>query len=119
MKTTKVVIVEPEKQPYTSEIPADLDAYQQIVGGWIEVVRPFSDNVCIVCNEEGKLIGLPPNRPLSHDGRVYDVISGTFFVVGIDFGREGQEFCSLTDEQVEMYTDYFGIVNKCAGIEEV
>ena len=37
-----------------------------------------------VCNEEGKLEGLPLNRALrDEDGDIYDVVAGTFMVVGL------------------------------------
>ena len=37
---------------------------QAVVGGNIEEYMPFEDEVAIVCHEEGKLIGLPPNRAI-------------------------------------------------------
>ena len=42
---------------------------------------PAGDTVCVVCNEEGKLEGLPLNRALrDEDGDIYDVVAGTFMV---------------------------------------
>ena len=70
-----------------------------MVGGLIECVYPWQDNACIVCNDEGKLEGLPLNRTLDD----YDVIAGTFFVVGLT----EDDFCSLTNEQVERYKAMF------------
>ena len=53
-----------------------------------------------VCNDEGKLLGLPWNRALTDDhGVPYDIVCGTFFVVGI--GDEA--FTSLTERQIEKY----------------
>ena len=46
------------------EIDDTLEAMQAIVGGDIEEYMPFEDEVAIVCHEEGKLIGLPPNRAI-------------------------------------------------------
>lgn len=37
-----------------------LEFMQEVVGGYIEIV-PIGSNLYIVCNEEGKLIELPPN----------------------------------------------------------
>lgn len=48
-----------------------------------------------VCHEEGKLIGLPLNRSLED----YDIIAGTFIIVGLS----EDDFCSLTPEQTEKY----------------
>ena len=99
----KILVVEPMMIPRVKEIKNDLDEYKEIVGGWIEIVYPFDDKVCVVCNDEAKLIGLPLNRELEHNGRVYDIIAGTFFVVGID----GEDFRSLTDEEIEKYSEYY------------
>lgn len=37
---------------------------QEIVGGTIQVLYPFAEPVALVCNDEGKLLGLPLNRAL-------------------------------------------------------
>ena len=100
----KILIVEPMKRPYEKEISGDLHEMQAIVGGTIQAVYPFQDMAAIVCNDDGKLIGLPPNRFLRDgDGAPYDVICGTFFVVGV--GRE--DFVSLTDRQVKTYKELY------------
>ena len=95
----KVLIVEPGQYPREAEIAKSLKAEQAVVGGLIECVYPWQDNACIVCNDEGKLEGLPLNRTLDD----YDVIAGTFFVVGLT----KDDFCSLTNEQVERYKAMF------------
>ena len=95
----KVLIVEPGQYPREAEIAKSLKAEQAVVGGLIECVYPWQDNACIVCNDEGKLEGLPLNRTLDD----YDVIAGTFFVVGLT----EDDFCSLTNEQVERYKAMF------------
>ena len=73
-----------------------------IVGGSIQAVEPFEDpNVLLVCNEEAKLLGLPENRFLrNRNGIPYDIIHGTFFLAQ----GSGEEFCSLTDKQIQTYT---------------
>lgn len=97
----KVVYVNPNEKPYALEIRKALDTYQQLVGGFIECVYPYDDNAIMVCNDEGKLNGLPLNRGLyDSSGRLLDVIAGPFFIVGDDgYG----DFCSLTDEQIKKY----------------
>ena len=99
MEKIKVVIVEPGKEAEIREIDATLETYQAMVGGYIECIYPFDDPVGLVCNEEGKNNCLPPNRCLLHKGKPYDVIAGTFFVVGL--GEE--DFISLTDDLAEKY----------------
>ena len=60
----KVLAVEPGKVPYETEIEGGLESLQKAVGGSIEAVYPYEDPVAVICNEEGKLIGLPTNRAL-------------------------------------------------------
>ena len=71
IETMKVLVVEPEKEPYVKEISSGLSSLQKEVGGFIEAVYPLEDPVAIICNEEGKLEGLPLNRALrDEDGHV-------------------------------------------------
>lgn len=101
----KIVYVEPNKSPIALDIENDLAVYQGLVEGFIEVVYPFTDNAVLVCNEEGKCIGLPFNRYLRYNnGEPYDALMGSFFIVGDDgLG----DFCSLTDEQIDKYITMF------------
>ena len=59
-----VLVVEPMKEPYVKEIAPGLHSLQAEVGGDIAATYPFSDPVGLVCNDEGKLIGLELNRGL-------------------------------------------------------
>ena len=93
-----VLMVEPGKAPYETEISDGLEAMQAAVGGNIQAVYPYEDLVGLVCNEEGKLEGLPLNRALrTEDGEIYDIIAGNFFICGL--GEEN--FCSLSPELAE------------------
>lgn len=99
----KVLVVEPQKPCRVQEIES-LPDMQQLVGGDIEAVYPFQEPVALVCNSEGKLLGLPMNRPLlDKDYLPYDIIRGTFFVAGL--GQ--QDFVSLTDEQIQRYKSLY------------
>ena len=60
----KEVEFEPEKYPKVIEIDDSLESMQAVVGGSIEEYMPFEDEIAIICNEEGKLIGLPLNRAI-------------------------------------------------------
>jgi len=102
--TIRVLVVEPHKAPYTAEIPAGLAALQEKVEGLIQALYPFDDPVAVICNDEGKLLGLPWNRPLfDENGDIYDIITGTFLVVGLT----EDDFGSLTDELIQKYTEVF------------
>lgn len=96
----KVVICEPGQYARIADIEPTLKAEQEIVGGLIDCVYPWpNDMAALVCNDEGKLNGLPLNRALED----YDVIAGTFFICGIS----GENFCSLTEEQTARYLQKF------------
>ena len=100
----RVLVVEPEKPPAAQEIDRSLESMQRLVGGYIQAVYPFDDPVALICNEEGKLLGLPMNRTLRDErGVPYDIVCGTFFMAGI----AEDDFASLTDRQIEKYTDYY------------
>ena len=82
--TLSVLKIAPGQYPQQVEIDNDLKALQQAVGGSIGASYPFEDPVAIVYNDDGKLMGLPLNRALwDEDGLMYDVIAGTFLVVGL------------------------------------
>ena len=97
MKVLKIEVGEP---PVEKVISNELSALQAEVGGLIECV--YLENGCIaVVNEEGKINGMQPNRILGDD-----IIFGPFFICG----DTGDDFCSLTDEQIRKYTDQFAEV---------
>ena len=100
----RVLVVEPGNRPYVKEIGSGLKSLQAEVGGLIEAVYPFDDPIAIVCNEEGKLNGLPLNRALrDEDGGIYDVVAGTFIVVGLT----DDDFGSVSDEMLKKYRKVF------------
>ena len=103
----RVLIVEPGRAPYEKEIPSSLDVMQNIVGGLIQALYPFDDPVALICNDEGKLLGMPMNRALreSRTGKPYDIIYGTFLLCGAPPNEE--DFTSLTDEQFRHYRTVF------------
>ena len=89
---------------YLKEIDPGLHSLQAEVGGDIAATYPFSDPVGLVCNDEGKLIGLELNRGLrDEDGNLYDIMAGTFLVVGL--GEES--FASLPPELAQKYMEHF------------
>lgn len=102
--TMTVLLVQPNAYPRVVQIGAALEDLQHAVDGDIEAVYPFEDSVGVICNEEGKLRGLPANRALRDEGgHIYDVIAGSFLVVGL--GEE--DFCSLSAEQIDKFEALF------------
>lgn len=99
-----VLMVEPGKVPYAKEIEPGLRSLQEQVGGFIEAVYPYEDLVALICNEEGKLMGMELNRALrDENGHIYDIMAGPFMVVGL--GEE--DFTSLPDDLLQKFEDKF------------
>ena len=63
-KKLEVIWVQPMREPQLIEIDNDLESMQELVDGYIEEYMPFEDDAAIVCNEEGKMMGLAPNRAI-------------------------------------------------------
>lgn len=102
-----VLLVAPMEPPRRVEIENSLESMQAVVGGLIQAVYPFDEPVALVCNDEGKLLGLPLNRclRLEGSGAIYDVIAGTFFLCAAP--PDSEHFESLTEEQLARYTERF------------
>mgnify|MGYP003094006342 FL=1 len=88
----KAIRKKPGAQPEIIEVDNTLKALQTEVGGYIETVS-IAD-VVIICNEEGRLCGLPYNcRFVGVD------FVGTILVVG----RDRDEFCDVPEADFLMY----------------
>ena len=94
-----VLYIQPGRYPECRVIEDTVPALQAAVGGTFQVVYPWREEVALVCHDEGKLLGLPLNRPLEN----YDILAGNFFLCGL----EGEGFCSLTADQMDRYEDKF------------
>lgn len=97
-KEIKVLKVKPHEHPEVYMLKNTLEAMQEAVGGYIDIVG-LDDNVCILLNDEGKLIGLEGNRRIGSD-----IIVGDFCVCGSD--EEGN-LTSLSEEELDTYTKIF------------
>ena len=103
-ETITVLKVAPGAAPEVVTLKNDLHSLQKAVSigadyvGLIEVMY-LDWNTCILLNEEGKLIGLTPNRRYG-----CDILCGVFYVLGTD--DEG-EFTSLSAEEIERYKNLF------------
>ena len=97
----KVLALLPMKLPKEIELNNTLETMQKFVGGLIECIA-LSDTgseVTLVCNDEGKLLGLPLNRPLWDD-----VLAGPGFLAGCD--NEGN-LTSLPQSTMDFYKEKF------------
>lgn len=92
----KCIAKRPDSKFYVTNVSDTLKNLQNFVGGYIEAVTFAIDTpenrFAIICNEEGKLRGLPYNCTIFGEDFVGDIL-----IVGID----GEDFAGLTDEQVK------------------
>jgi len=103
----RVVYIQAGQKPEVRDIGGSLEDMKKLVDGYIEVTHPFNDTALIVCNEEGKINGLPLNRSLLHPetGELYEIIAGNFFIC--DAPPDSDDFAGLSDKQVETYMEVF------------
>ena len=102
----RILVIKPGQRPEVREIDGTLESMQGIVGGLIQAIYPYEQPVVLVANDEGKMLGLPLNRGLrDEDGELYDIICGTFFIVGAPVNSES--FASLTNEQTQYFSEMF------------
>lgn len=103
-KTMDVLLVEPGQYSQMATIGTSLEAMQKAVGGDIQAIYPFEEEVAIICDEEAKLTGKPLNRALRDEsGSVYDIVAGTFFICGLT----EDSFGSLPKELQKKFEDKF------------
>ena len=96
-----ILIVEPGKHPRLADIDDSLESLQKTVGGYIEAIYPFEDEIALICDEESKLKSDTEwNRLLPETG---DVIKGTFIIAGLG----DEDFTDITPELAEKYKQRF------------
>ena len=93
--------------PLTDDVNLEITFVYNEEDGWChycDLVYQSDDPVGLIMNEEGKLLGLTPNRALKdNNGRTYGIIFGDFLVTGLT----EENFGSLSDELIEKYTKFF------------
>ena len=95
----KVVMVEPNKPAYVTEIGNDYKSIHDAVGGLIEPIYFLHERgMVMVGNEEAKLRNMDGNRRFPEG-----IVAGPFFICG----DNGDDFRSLSDEQCEKYVRQF------------
>lgn len=99
-----VVMCEPGKKAYVTEVGRELEDLQKTVKGNIEVYYPFDSEEAIICNEEGKLNGMSPGRAIyGEDGEMKDIVFGPFIICDCS----GEDFGSLSEENRKKYLELF------------
>lgn len=107
MNKIRVLIVEPNREPYQKRMNHTLEDMQNIVGGLLEYIE-LEHNVDLIYNEEGKIYNLQMNRAIQND-----IIAGTFFIAGQHKG----ETISLSKKQIKKYKEIFRLEQDKALIE--
>ena len=97
----QIVVAEPMKTPYKKSIANELEAYQEIVDGYIEIINVGKTKtgayLALTLNEEGKLMNLPFNKRL-YNKKGSEMIVGTFFITA--YNMQGENV-TLTDDECE------------------
>lgn len=104
-ESIKVIYFKVGKQPKEITIPNRLSALQELVGGYIEVLTVAStttEDILLICNEYGRIQGLPINRCVYGEFYAPDRICGDFFLCKAD----GEDMGSLTMEEAKAYLDF-------------
>lgn len=83
------LIKKPREGWKVTEIQNELEALQQAVGGRLESVSVWAD-ACVLCNEEGRIKGLPYNTTICGVS-----FAGPILIVG----TAGEDFSDLTERQ--------------------
>lgn len=100
-KKLKALLVEENKLPKVIEIDNTLSSLQEVVKGYIEYTYMNGiEDAIIICNEEGKINGMGPNRDIGND-----IVFGPFLIVGDD--PNIGENLSLTDDQINKFMEMF------------
>ena len=104
--TMRVILCKPDEKAVVIEMEDSLESMQNMVGGLIEEYMPWDDEVAIICNEEGKMNGLPLNRGIKDEnGHLQDIIAGDFFICYAPI--ESERFESMPPELEEKYLKMF------------
>ncbi|MDO4501387.1 MAG: DUF3846 domain-containing protein [Erysipelotrichaceae bacterium] len=102
----KGILVKAGEQPKIVEFEESLESLQSFVGGYIEMIQLTEDeDVDIVINEEGKLLGLDANRILMRNGQIVDVLVGDLIVVGAN--PNTGETVSVPEHKIPFFMDMF------------
>lgn len=95
----KILYFSMGEPPKLVTVKKDLGVLQALVGGYLEVLQPWDDNILLVCNDEGKF-SFKINRLLLGSIK-YDCIYGPFFLCGVD----GCEFADFPADLVDKYVE--------------
>ena len=113
LETITVIHIRPGKVPKVLEIRDELSEMQKLVGGMIQEYMPFYDeaderiqDVALICNDEGKVRGMMPNRTIQEPYMTEpEIICGDFFLCYAPYDSE--RFLSLPKDLQEKFCEKF------------
>ena len=97
----KILYKKPGEAPEIREVENDLKPLQDLVGGYIETVKV--GDVVIICNEEGKVKGLPINFLVNANGYIDAIVGPAIFCRSNKW-----DFTDIRDEDVEAIKNLMG-----------
>lgn len=121
-KQIKVLICRTGKKAELAEIKNQKEEMEKIVGGLIDPVFLYTNNIMLVCNDEALIRGLPKNIAFGytdkqgilerkeHRGMITSIVHGDCIFCSYD---DGQMACSLSDEQVELLKNSIYVYREC------
>lgn len=103
----KILVVKPNKEPYTKAVVDIETAVINIVGNELAYI-PIKKHIDIVYNDLGKMNNLLPNRVITDD-----ILCGTFAIVA----HHKDTWGSLKSKQIRKYKKMFKLKNNKGIIE--
>lgn len=87
MNEIRVIIKRPGEAAFEASVANELETLQRWVQGYIEAVTlSTGPTVVLICNEEGRIVGLTPNCRINGE-----MILGTILLVGV----KGENFADM------------------------
>lgn len=106
----QALIIRPGRVPRIRYIPLNHEAFEEIVGGDIEVQYAHEISAAFIFNRDRNLHKLPLNRAnVMQDRRGVCCVRGTFIVVGLD---DYGDYAGLTEIQQEFFRKHYYVPAK-------
>ncbi|MEI9948258.1 MAG: DUF3846 domain-containing protein [Pseudomonadota bacterium] len=96
----RVLVYEPGKPGRVLDVPNTIEALQELVDGFFEVLRDSRSGIQLYVNEEGAPRGLPPNRRFG----AHDVVGTAVFTRHDERGDTAR----LSDDDVQAIRALYG-----------
>lgn len=96
-----ILYFEVGKDVINLDVENNLNVLQNLIGGYIDVVKiDPKKKIILVRNEEARILHLPINKICKN---FYEPIYGNFFICQFD----GEEFCAIDENNISEVKGYF------------